>query len=173
MVSSTSSVLQFESIYRELRMAAAALLDRERANHTLSPTALVHEAWLRVGKDRDPMLDEVLFRRLAVRVMRRLLIDHARHRNADKRDARLRIALDPDAVVSPEDEVDLIDLDDALNSLGASDPRAVRAIELRVFGGLKLRELAETFDVSTSQAKRILDEAILRLRGLLGSQEEG
>ncbi|MEZ5962641.1 MAG: ECF-type sigma factor [Planctomycetota bacterium] len=159
----TASPSDLSALYEELRRAADAMFRREPRNHTLQPTALVHEAWLRLSA-HDQHLDAGQFRRIAVRVMRRLLVDHARRRRAHKRDSSLLVALDPDQPASTSDVVDVLALDEALALLAASDARAARIAELRIFAGLTLQETADSVGLSVSQTKRITDEATTRLR---------
>jgi len=140
-----------EPLYRELRDVAAALLRRERADHTLQPTALVHEFFLRVrGRIDSADAGETLVR--AAATMRRILVDHARRRSADKRgQGRLRVALDESLVISPEPP-ELLALDEALQALAALDERKARVVELRFFGGLTGEEAAEVLGIATSTA---------------------
>jgi len=158
---------ELQALYQELHQLAAGLIHGERPDHTLSPTALVHEAWLRLAGNPVMDLDPAILRRVAARVMRRLLIDHARKRKAAKRSAHVRVHLELDDVADPPPPVDLLALDEALDLLAKSDARACRAVELRVFGGLTLQELASSLDISTSHAKRVFDDAVSRLRHLL------
>lgn len=161
-----SSEPEFDALYKELRRVAAALFRGEPRSHTLQPTALVHEAWVRLAAQGQPF-DLMRFRRIAVRTMRRLLVDHARRRHADRRDVSLRVSLDPDHPGDARGLVDLLALDAALTDLAAEDARAARVIELRVLAGLTLQEVAETLDLSVTHTKRIADHAMVRLRSLL------
>ena len=143
-------------VYRELRRQAAACLRRERIGHTLQPTALVHEAYLRLaGQRRVNCQDRVHFFAIAAQMMRRVLIDYARAHQAAKRpDPALRVTVD-DRVGSVEPrECDLLLLDQALNELAAVDPRQGRIVELYYFGGLSGDEVADLLSVSRSTVAR-------------------
>jgi RNA polymerase sigma-70 factor (ECF subfamily) len=156
----------WDGLYGELRRVASAMFRHEPHDHTWQPTALVHEAWLRLAVATQP-LDIPQFRRLAVRVMRRLLVDYSRRRHALRRDHRILVPLDPDAPGKPEEVVDMLALDEALGMLGASDPRAARVAELRIFAGLTLQETAESVGLSVTHTKRVVDDAVARLRLIL------
>lgn len=142
-------------VYGELRRLAARSLEGERKDHTLQPTALVHEAFLRLAGGAVPRWqDRVHFYAVAAQVMRRLLVDHARARRTEKRGGGARplpleAALD---IGSPEagDPELLIALDEALVELAVHDPRKARIVELRFFGGLTIEETAEVLDLATS-----------------------
>jgi RNA polymerase sigma factor (TIGR02999 family) len=161
-------------LYAELRRIASAYLRRERPDHTLQPTALVHEAYLRlVDQRRVDWQNRVHFLSVAAQQMRRVLLDHARARGAAKRAGALaRVTLDEGHAASGSRDVDLIALDAALESLGAKDPHLVRLVELKYFGGLTTRELADVLGVSTATVERewVTARAWL-LRALTG--EEG
>jgi RNA polymerase sigma-70 factor, ECF subfamily len=151
-------------VYAELRRLAARALSRERPDHTLQPTALVHEAFLRLHGGRPASCgDRLHFLSLAARLMRCILVDHARSRNAARRgNGALKLALDgiAEPSVSPAWPVDLLDLDAALSELAAADARKARVIELRFFGGLSVEETAEVLDVSMPTV--ILDTRLAR-----------
>jgi len=140
-------------VYDELRALAAGYLGRERAGHTLQPTALVHEAFLRLAR-QDPgrWNDSGHFCALAAGVMRRVLVDHARRRQTSKRGgAPERVTLA--GIASPgEEELDLLSLDDALRELANLSPRQAQVVELRFFGGLTLDEAAQHLEVARSTA---------------------
>lgn len=122
---------------------AALHLSRERADHTLQPTALVHEAWLRLARHRDEQaLDETGFQMLASHVMRRVLTDHARARQAAKRDGGERQPLEPDATPAADGSALVIEVDEALSDLAALDPELAALVELRFFGKHTLPEIA-------------------------------
>jgi RNA polymerase sigma factor (TIGR02999 family) len=140
-------------VYGELRRRAAGYLRGERPGHTLQPTALVHEAYLRLVGRREPWHNRSQFFGIASNLMRQILVDHARRRRAAKRDG-IRVALDEAAQPAPEREVDLVRLDDALAELSTLDPRQGRVVELRYFGGLTLEEAAEVLGVSVATVKR-------------------
>ncbi len=143
-------------VHQELRRRAAAYLRRERRGHTLQPTALVNEAYLRLAGQSDvAWQNRAHFFGLASQMMRRILVDHAREHQAAKRDgARLRVTLDEAVAVSEERQVDLVLLDQALDELSALDPRQGRIVELRFFGGLSLEETAEALGISLATSKR-------------------
>jgi RNA polymerase sigma-70 factor, ECF subfamily len=143
-------------IYRELQRQAARFLRRERPDHTLEPSALVHEAYLRLVGQDAAYQNRCQFFALAARMMRRVLVDHARARGAAKRPcADLRVTLDgePSPPVEPR-EVDLLGLDAALTMLASLDPRQVRVVELRYFAGLTATETALALGVSVATVKR-------------------
>ena len=141
-------------VYDELRRRAAAYLRRERAN-TLQPTALVHEAYLRMVDQRAPWRNRSQFFGVAAEMMRRILVDRARARRAAKRSGQwARVTLDEGVAVASASEVDVLDLDAALTRLAALDPRKSRIAELRFFGGLSLQETGEVLDVSIATVER-------------------
>ncbi|MEP7336647.1 MAG: sigma-70 family RNA polymerase sigma factor [Acidobacteriota bacterium] len=143
-------------VYEELRRIAARQLRRERADHTLQPTALVHEAWLRLAQtNRLTWQNRAHFLGVAAELMRRVLVDHARRRSAEIRGGgETRLALDEALGVSNQKEVGLLALDDALTSLAALDPRQSRIVELKYFGGLEIEEIAEVVGISPATVKR-------------------
>ncbi len=143
-------------VYRELRRLAAAYLRRERYDHTLQPTALVHEAYLRlVDQGRIDCHTRAQFFGIAANLMRQILVNHAKRRQAVKRGGGNRVSLDEVAIVSQQpQEVSLIALDDALEKLALLDPRQCRIVELRFFGGLTEDEIAELVGVSPFTVKR-------------------
>ncbi|WP_396627160.1 sigma-70 family RNA polymerase sigma factor [Luteitalea sp.] len=144
-------------VYDELRRVASAALRRERADHTLQPTALVHEAFLRLaGATEVPWRDRGHFVAIAARVMRQVLVDHARGRGALKRGhALVRIPLEGvDVAQMPGSDVDLVVLDQALERLAALDERQARIVELRFFGGLTVEETAALIGASARTVKR-------------------
>jgi len=138
-------------VYGELRKLAASYLRRERSDHTLQPTALVHEAYLRLVDQRGvDWHNRAHFFGIAARMMRRILVDHARRRQAAKRDgAAYRISGSGDLVEAGRDP-DLLALNSALDGLEALDPRQARIIELRFFGGLTVEEVARVLGLSTT-----------------------
>lgn len=142
-------------VYDELRRLAAGYLRAERPDHTLQPTALVHEAFLRlVDQTRADIHDRSHFFAVAAQSMRRILIDHARHCRAAKRRAPgQRITLAEAVDQAPVTEVDLLRLDDALTRLAALSPRQARVVELRYFGGLTVEQAAAVLDVSPRTVK--------------------
>lgn len=151
-----------EALYPELRRLAASLMRRERQAHTLQPTAVVGEAYLRlVDQDRVEWKDRAHFMGIAARVMRQVLVDHARRHRAAKRGVGMqRVTLGEDVgVVSPV--VDLLVLDETLTRLAALDERGARVVEMRVFGGLTVEETAEALRVSRRTVDK--DWAIARM----------
>ena len=145
-------------VYPQLRAIAQRQLSGERAQHTLQPTALVNEAYLRLsGLDRIEWTDRAHFVRFAARVMREILVDHARRVQAVKRDGGERVALTglemPDGN-SSDAGVDAVAVDAALTRLEAIDADKARVVELRYFGGLTLEETAQAMDISLATVKR-------------------
>lgn len=144
-------------VYGELRAIARRYLARESAGHTLQSTALVHEAYLRLVDQRSARWqNRSQFFGIAAQMMRRILVDHARHRHRIKRGgSALTLSLD-DAMsaAAPEANVDLLALDRALTTLEAIDPRGARIVELRFFSGLTIEETAEVLALSTGTVKR-------------------
>jgi RNA polymerase sigma factor (TIGR02999 family) len=138
-------------VYDELRRLAGAYLRRERRGHTLQTSALVHEAFLRMIDQRVAWQNRAHFFGIAAQLMRRILVDHARSRDASKRGGgETHLALDE----AEAQDADVIALDDALNSLAAFDPRQSRIVELRYFGGLTIEETAEALGVSHATVER-------------------
>jgi RNA polymerase sigma-70 factor (ECF subfamily) len=143
-------------VYQELRRRAAAYVRRERRDHTLQPTALVHEAYLRlVGQERVAWRNRAHFFGVASQMMRRILIDHARAHLAAKRPGgAFKVMLDDRAGAIQPRECELLMLDAALNELTMVDPRLARIVELRYFGGLSEQEVAAVLSVSRSTVTR-------------------
>jgi RNA polymerase sigma-70 factor (ECF subfamily) len=142
-------------VYDELRRRAAAFLRRERRDHTLRPTDLVHEAYLRLRSQNSAWQNREQFFAVAARLMRRVLVDHARARKAAKRGQALRVELtDSLSPTVPPPQPDLIELDKALQELAARDPRLETLVELRFFGGLTQQESADVLGVSLATANR-------------------
>ena len=141
-------------IYRELRRRASARLRHERASHTLNPTDLVHQTYLRLCAQNPAWQNREQFFAVAGRLMRRILMDHARARGAGKRGGGLRVTLTSDAAAVTPRDPDLLDLDTALVELAALDEAQARLVELRFFGGLTLEETAEAMGISLSTANR-------------------
>jgi len=141
-------------VYRELRKRAAGQLRHERRGHTLRPTDLVHEAYLRLCSQNAAWQNRGQFFGMASRLMRRVLVDHARARATAKRAGGLRVTLVDSPASSPSVEPDLLDLDAALEELGTLDERQARLVELRFFGGLSLEEAAAAIGVSLATAGR-------------------
>jgi RNA polymerase sigma-70 factor (ECF subfamily) len=143
-------------IYDELRKLAANYLRRERSDHTLEPTALVHEAYLRmVDQTQVNWQNRAHFFGVAAQMMRRILVDHARAHNAEKRGQDFqKLSLDENVDKSVERSSELIALDDALRALAEMDEQKGRIVELRFFGGLSIDETAEVLGVSAPTVKR-------------------
>jgi RNA polymerase sigma-70 factor (ECF subfamily) len=143
-------------VYQELRRLAASYLRRERPGQTLQPTALVHEAYLRLLKDRpDRWQNRAHFCAIAAHSMRQILIERARARGALKRGGGApRVTLDEALVAGGERSIDLVALDEALDRLAQFDPEQARLVELRFFGGLTVEETAEAMDISPATVKR-------------------
>jgi RNA polymerase sigma factor (TIGR02999 family) len=144
-------------LYQELRRLAGGFLRRERPDHTLQPTALVHEAYLRMaGGDTSDWQSRAHFLGIAARVMRQILVDHARKHSAQKRGSGARVELQEELVASTERLSDLEELDRALVQLAQLDARKAQAIEMRYFGGMTAEEIAESLGVSQPTVKRDL-----------------
>lgn len=143
-------------VYDHLRGIAYRYLSRERRDHTLQPTALVHEAYLRLLQQRNVKgLDRQSFVCGAARAMRFVLVDHARRRSAAKRGGPLtRVPLDAAVSAYEERSVDLIELDDALTRLSSSDPQLGQIVEMRFFGGMTESEIGDVLGVSVRTVER-------------------
>jgi RNA polymerase sigma factor (TIGR02999 family) len=143
-------------VYDELRRRAAACMRRERQAHTLQPTALVHEAYVRLVDQRHPAWhNRTQFFAVAAEIMRRILVDWARAQAAAKRAGRWsRVALDPALAVTEPPDVDVLDLDAALNELSSFDSRKSRIAELRFFAGLSVDEIGGVLQVSAKTVLR-------------------
>jgi RNA polymerase sigma factor (TIGR02999 family) len=142
-------------VYAELHRIAESHMRGERPDHTLQPTALVHEAFLRlVGSAPVSYHDRTHFLSAASRAMRHVLVDHARMRQAAKRGPALNVTLDEALVGAQPEGVDMLALDDALTRLAGADPRAAQVVELRFFGGLGIAEVAAALDASPATVKR-------------------
>lgn len=143
-------------LYGELRRMAASYLSSERRNHTLQPTALVHEAYLRLVDQKDVhWQNRQHFFGVAAQVMRRVLVDYARSHKANKRGGAVpKVSLEEAVVVSKERSAELLALDEALTRLASIDPQQGRVIELRFFGGLTVEETAQVLGISPATVKR-------------------
>jgi RNA polymerase sigma-70 factor, ECF subfamily len=159
-------------VYQELRSRAAAYLRRERRGHTLQPTALVHEAYLKlVDQKRAVWQNRAQFFGVASQMMRRLLVDRARARRMAKRSGRwARVTLDEAQRATPPVDVDVLDLDAALTRLSAFDPRKSQLAELRFFTGLSLEEAGKVLGISIATAERDWQAARAWLFKELGGQ---
>jgi RNA polymerase sigma factor (TIGR02999 family) len=142
--------------YNELRRLAGAYLRNQAPGHTLQPTALVHEAYLRLANRSQPeWQDRAHFFSLAATIMRQILVDHARNKCAAKRGgSNVQVEFKDCLDYSDEKAADLVVLDDALNALAAFDERKARTLELRYFGGLSVEETAEALGVSAPTVGR-------------------
>ena len=143
-------------VYAELRRLAAHYLKGERPGQTLQPTALVHEAYMKLLKDRpERWQNRAHFCAIAAHAMRQILIEKARARGAQKRGgARARVTLDEALVAGGDRSIDFVALDEALDRLAVLDPDQARLVELRSFGGLTVEETAEAMDISPATVKR-------------------
>ncbi|MFN8575080.1 MAG: ECF-type sigma factor [Gemmatimonadaceae bacterium] len=142
-------------VYAELHDLAVAYMRREKGDHTLQPTALVNEAYLRlVGPSQPEWKDRAHFFGIAARAMRRVLVDHARRRSAVKREGGERITLDEAVASADERSIDLLALDDALAKLAALEERQAQIVELRFFGGLDVDQVAQVLGISPATVKR-------------------
>lgn len=150
-------------VYDELRALAAAYMRREPSGHTLQPTALVHEAYLRlVGGEEIDWRCRARFFGIAARSMRQVLVDHARRRQAAKRGGDQRqVTLQPDLLPDGEDTIAILELHDALERLAALDPELARLVEVRFFTGLTLDDTARALGVSRRKAAK--DWSVARL----------
>jgi RNA polymerase sigma factor (TIGR02999 family) len=150
-------------VYDELRRLAQQYLSGERGGHTLQTTALVHEAYLRLVDQKSVnWQNRAQFFGIAAQMMRRILINHARERNAQKRQGyATKISLDDAVGLFEKRELDLVALDEALNELATLDPQQTQIVELRFFGGLTIEEVAEVAGISPATTKREWDSAKL------------
>ena len=146
----------FAEVYSELHAMAVRCLRRERKDHTLQPTALVHEVYLKlVGQARVEWQGRAHFLAIAAHAMRQILVDHARRHQAAKRGGTLhRITLDDNLAVESDRNLDLLPLEDALTKLTKLDPRQARMVELRFFGGLDVAEVAEVTGIPKRSVER-------------------
>jgi RNA polymerase sigma factor (TIGR02999 family) len=144
-----------DAVYDELRRLARGHLRRERDNHSLAPTALVHEAYLKLIDQRHTKWqNRAQFFAIAARIMRRILVDHARSRGAAKRGAPITLVFDDMAVAAEGIDVDVLALDAAMEKLARVDERQTRLVELRFFAGLTVDETAAALDVAPITVKR-------------------
>ncbi len=143
-------------VYNELRRIARRCLSGQRSGHTLQPTALVHEAYLRLVRyDSIDWRDRAHFFALAAQIMRQILVDHARKHTAAKRGGNaVTVVVDEASAVAKQTSLDLLALDDALKQLASLDPRQSQIVELRFFGGLSIEETAEAVNISPATIKR-------------------
>ena len=142
-------------VHRELRRRAAAYLRRERRDHTLQPTALVNEAYVRLlGQHRASWQNRAQFFGVAAQIMRRVLVDYARERQAAKRPGGIRITLDEAARVEPPVECEVLMLNEALEALARLDERQAQIVELKYFGGLSEEDVAAVLSLSRATVTR-------------------
>ena len=142
-------------VYQELRKRAAAYLRRERRDHMLQPTALVHEAYIRLmGHERVTWLNRAQFFGVASHIMRRILVDHARESQAHKRQGGVRVMLDDGIGAVPPPACEVLMLDDALRDLARIDERQAHIVELKYFGGLSEEEVAGVLSLSRATISR-------------------
>ncbi|HET9066091.1 MAG TPA: ECF-type sigma factor [Gemmatimonadales bacterium] len=142
-------------VYAELHKLATFAMQRESDGHTLQPTELVHEAFMRtVGQRHANWQNRSQFYGIASQAIRRILIDHARKRRTIKRDHGVRVTLDESIGGTGDRELDLLALNDALERLERLDPRQGRVVELRFFGGLSIEETAQALEISPATVKR-------------------
>jgi RNA polymerase sigma-70 factor (ECF subfamily) len=161
----------FEAVHTELRRIAAGYMRRERSDHTLQPSALVNEAYLRLVRDRVGWEDRAHFYGIAARVMRQVLVDHARKRTAGKRGPHARVDRSLSRIAAPGGgpDLDVIALHDALTELEVLDPRQAGIVELRYFAGLTEEEVAKAKMLSPATIRREIAAA----RFWLGRRMQG
>ncbi len=162
-------------VYDELRRLAASYLRRERGDHTLQATALVHEAYMRLaGQEKVNWESRHHFFGAAARLMRRILVDYARGHRAEKRGSgREKVALTEAIAMSREQPAELLALDESLTRLAELDPQQGRVVELRIFGGLSMEETAALLGISTATVKRDWAHAKVWLYREIHKGEEG
>ena len=142
----------FSLLYQQLHQIAARIMRRERSDHTLQPTALIHEAYVRL-KGELPITSETDFLAMAATLMRRVLVDHARARRTAKRDDRLRVLFQT-TLTTTHREFDLLVIDDALDLLAQRNEGQAKIAELRIFGGLSISETARALGLNEPEVKR-------------------
>ncbi|MGC2235031.1 MAG: sigma-70 family RNA polymerase sigma factor [Pyrinomonadaceae bacterium] len=160
-------------VYDELRRLAGSYLRRERSNHTLQPTALVHEAYLRlIGQNEIEWQNRAHFFGIAARLMREILIEYARARSRKKRGGEFKTQIELDSVVSSgnQKQFDIIAIDEALSKLENLDERQGRIVEMKFFGGLTIEEIGEVLSISPATVKREWGTAKLLLYKMLNSE---
>lgn len=161
-------------IYGELRRLAACYMRRERQNHTLQPTALVHEAYERlIQQPQISWQSRAHFYASASQLMRHILVDYARKRQAEKRGGvQKQVTLDETVLTATDNTVDMLVLHEALERLGSFDERQERIVELHFFGGLSFEEIAMVLNISERTAKRDWSMARAWLKGELTSKPQ-
>jgi RNA polymerase sigma factor (TIGR02999 family) len=141
-------------VYGELRRLAHGYMNNERSDHTLQATALVHEAYIRlVGWKNASWHNKAHFFAVAAQVMRKILVDNARAKRAEKRGSGQKLSLDEAVSFSNDEDIDLIELDQALDELAKMDPQQAKIVEFRFFGGLTIEETAHAMNISPSTVK--------------------
>jgi RNA polymerase sigma-70 factor, ECF subfamily len=162
-------------VYDELRRLAGGYMRREREDHTLQATALVHEAYLKLVQQRSvDWQSRAHFFGIAAQLMRRILIDHARGHLRDKRGAGQQVVpLDEAAVFSPERSDEMLKVDESLQRLSTLDPRQAKVVELRFFGGLTVEETADVLNISPKTVKREWSVAKAWLHGDIRQHNSG
>lgn len=143
-------------VYKELRRLAHFQLQKERPDHTLQSAALVHEAYLRlIGLNTPQWESRTHFFAIAAQLMRQILVDYARRHKASKRGGSVcKLSLEDAKAASRRSDVDVVALDDALNTLAKIDPRQCRIVELRFFAGLSLQEISEAMEIAPATVQR-------------------
>ncbi|MEO7660240.1 MAG: sigma-70 family RNA polymerase sigma factor [Pyrinomonadaceae bacterium] len=157
-------------VYDELRLLANRYLGRERSDHTLQPTALVHEAYLRlIGQKKIEWQNRAHFFGVSARLMREILIDHARGKNRQKRGGEYQTRIELDSAISIESNatLDVVAVDEALTKLENLDERQARIVEMKFFAGLTIEEIAEVLSLSPATVKREWSTAKLLLYKML------
>jgi RNA polymerase sigma-70 factor, ECF subfamily len=163
----------FPQVYSELRRLATSYLQRERTDHTLQPTALVHEAYLRfVGQKSIELENRAHFFGVSARLMREILIEYARAKKRQKRGGEFKtmIALDDAVSFSQTNQLDVFAIDEALSKLEGLDERQARIVEMKFFGGMTIEEIAEVLNISPATVKREWSTAKLLLYKLLNDE---
>lgn len=158
-------------VYNEMRRLAGSYLSRERSDHTLQPTALVHEVYLKlVGSENIEWQDRAHFFGVASRLMRQILIDHARTKNRKKRGGEFRTQIELDAAVSinAARQLDVLAVDEALTQLEHLDQRQAKIVEMKFFAGMTIEEIGEVLGISPATVKREWTSAKLLLTRMLG-----
>ena len=164
----------FPLVYDELRRIAGGYFSRERSDHTLQPTALVHEAFLRLSKQNTINFESrIHFFGVSARLMREILIDHARRHNSQKRGGNLntQIVLEPSDSFRDATQLDVIAVDEALKKLEELDERQARIVEMKFFAGLNVDEIASVLEISPATVKREWSSAKLFLSRTLSAAE--
>jgi len=159
-------------VYDELRRAAHHYLRSERPDHTLQSTALVHETYLRLEKQgAAPFQNRAHFVAICSQLMRQILVEYARNRNAAKRDGGYRLTLD-ESLAFKMPSVDMVALDDSLHELAKLDPQQCRIVEMKFFGGLSIEETADALKLSPTTVKRHWATARLWLHHQMSKEQE-